>query len=133
MNGARLDPQDSRVAVTRVGDDAGLRAGERDGLDACRAELLGEDRGRDQLAGGRAAGRRSRCAARAPMSAEQRVGGVRIGRPSDRRDDRDDGEAGFARVAHSRDGHRALARASATDVPPNFENGDALRRVHAAT
>ena len=48
----RIDVGDARTSVTRVGTDAGLRPGQRDGLDARGLEGHGHERAADVLAGG---------------------------------------------------------------------------------
>ena len=48
----RVDVGDARPAVARVRADAGLRSGQRDGLDARRLEGHGHERAADVLAGG---------------------------------------------------------------------------------
>ncbi len=100
-NRPRLDAQNLCVAVVCIGDNAGLRAGQRDRRDARLRELVGKDGRGDLLARGEQQvgvsavrlGRAAQC--------EEAVGGVRFGCAPHRRNNGDDGKTAVARVAHA--------------------------------
>ena len=118
---ARLDSQNPRVAVPRVGYNAGLRTGERDRVDAVRRELVGEYGGRDEFAGGQQQIGVGASGA-AGDERQQRIGRVRFGSASHRRNDGDRRKARFARVAHAATREPAfLGRRER--APAELENG----------
>ena len=116
VDAARGDVDDPRLAVRRVGDHAGLRAGERPRLGAEVGDRHRDQRHRDPLARGEQHVHLARRAARADLlgEVEQLVGGV-----AHRGDDHDDVVAASWRPT-IRPATRLMRSASATDEPPYF-------------
>ena len=124
---ARAHLDDLRLAVHRVGDDPGLRAGERDRLVAEVVDHHRRERARDPLADRDEHVELARVRRRRDLVGELEQ---LVGRVAHRREDADDAVALLARRDEPR--RDAFSRSgSPTEVPPNFittvPSGGALR------